>query len=361
MDTVRSTTVALLGVVLLMGWLVSGCKEAVSPIEPPPVDGHGDEGGERRRAPELPDQGDGGPMPTPLTERVLPDLDEAVRKAQSTDPAEVEAGIRKLGVILMEGSAAQRAAALEVLRDMLQGKEQFLKLYAMRALTYRLDETYPLLIEALDDEDVDLVVSILGVFSRSESNPTIVKHMRRMLDHPDPEVRHAAGSALVKQLVTSGDVDGLVSLLGVYENDLSAKAAMELTVMGREMVPALIRVLQTSPDAGQRHGAAMVLAMVCAGTSPKQEKFSELALATIYERIDQPKPADQRAVEPLITLLADRDAGVRRNAAWALGNLKDPRAIEPLSAALTDEDADVKRNAAWAISWIPLEETEDEA
>ena len=162
---------------------------------------------------------------------------------------------------------------------------------------------------------------------------------------------------MVKQLVKSGDVDGLVGLLGVYENDLSAKAAMELTDMGREIVPTLIRVLQTSPDAGQRHGAAMVLAMVCAGTSPKQKKFSELALATIHKWIEHPKPADQRAVEPLIHAVRnDESALVREIAAQGLGYLGDARAAPVLAEAVANDDAEaVRRRAAAALILIPGE------
>jgi HEAT repeat protein len=46
--------------------------------------------------------------------------------------------------------------------------------------------------------------------------------------------------------------------------------------------------------------------------------------------------ADQ--VSPLIAALKDADAQVRRNAAGALGGIKDPRAVEPLLAALNKRD-----------------------
>jgi hypothetical protein len=61
------------------------------------------------------------------------------------------------------------------------------------------------------------------------------------------------------------------------------------------------------------------------------------------------KLGDTRAVEPLITVLGDKDRDVRRNAVAALGQLGDSRAVEPLITALRDEDRDVRRNAATAL------------
>lgn len=44
--------------------------------------------------------------------------------------------------------------------------------------------------------------------------------------------------------------------------------------------------------------------------------------------------------------------GLRRNAAVALGNLRDPRAVEPLARALNDEDPIIRGHAAWALGRI---------
>lgn len=56
-------------------------------------------------------------------------------------------------------------------------------------------------------------------------------------------------------------------------------------------------------------------------------------------------------VESLIQALKDEHWGVRRKAAWALGNLGEP-AVEPLIQALKDERWDVRRKAAWALGNI---------
>ncbi len=44
--------------------------------------------------------------------------------------------------------------------------------------------------------------------------------------------------------------------------------------------------------------------------------------------------------------------GLRRNAAVALGNLRDPRAVGPLAHALDDSDPVIRGHAAWALGQI---------
>jgi len=71
---------------------------------------------------------------------------------------------------------------------------------------------------------------------------------------------------------------------------------------------------------------------------------------------------DKRAVEPLIKALGSEDAGVRRAAAWALGDLSHELslgdaqalvpALEPLKKLLADPHGDVRRAAAYAITEI---------
>jgi HEAT repeat protein len=56
------------------------------------------------------------------------------------------------------------------------------------------------------------------------------------------------------------------------------------------------------------------------------------------------------AVEPLLRNLVDDAAGVRMASAWALGEIEDPRATEALVRVLSeDPDPRVRRQAAWAL------------
>ncbi len=61
--------------------------------------------------------------------------------------------------------------------------------------------------------------------------------------------------------------------------------------------------------------------------------------------------ADNRdAVEPLLNVLDDRVAAVRAAATWALGEIEDERAVDALTRLLAeDSDPMVRRQAAWAL------------
>jgi len=58
------------------------------------------------------------------------------------------------------------------------------------------------------------------------------------------------------------------------------------------------------------------------------------------------------AVKPLITALKDKNREVRKNAARALGEIKDRRAVKPLIAALDEEDKDFQEIVAEALGRI---------
>ena len=90
--------------------------------------------------------------------------------------------------------------------------------------------------------------------------------------------------------------------------------------------------------------------------SPLLNTFKQLSLgeeaAIALASLGEP------AVEPLVAALTDSNPGVRRNAAWAIGEIRDGDkinrsvALEPLIFALKDEDAWVRRAAAFALSEI---------
>lgn len=63
----------------------------------------------------------------------------------------------------------------------------------------------------------------------------------------------------------------------------------------------------------------------------------------------QQSPAEA-ALDGLVMLLTDPDAGVRRQAADALGHVRKTRAIPALVEALDDTDPAVRRSAAKALT-----------
>ena len=56
--------------------------------------------------------------------------------------------------------------------------------------------------------------------------------------------------------------------------------------------------------------------------------------------------------DPLLNALTSRGPAGRRNAAWALGALRDRRAVPLLTVSLKDSDPRVREQAAWAIGVI---------
>ncbi|MBE7468275.1 MAG: HEAT repeat domain-containing protein [Anaerolineales bacterium] len=68
---------------------------------------------------------------------------------------------------------------------------------------------------------------------------------------------------------------------------------------------------------------------------------------------------DNRALEPLLTILWDENSGMQKSAAKALGYLGDNRAVEPLLAALRDESRGVRESAVDALKRLAPKMTEE--
>jgi len=354
LNTIKCEALAVVIAILLASWLIGGCKEAVGPIQPVQVHHHeeDEEAEETRR--EL-------PPPPKISEsrdsaKRVDKLDEALKLVENPDPKKKEKGINNLGQLLATGTPTQRRASQAKLRELLHSSNASLRRQAASALGRRFEQTYPLLLEALNDKDTSVLIGVLHVLSQHAGKPSLIRRVRELLNHPDYRVSSAAVSALLEMYSRSKDVAGLINLLGVSEHDLSAKAAIKLSVMGRETVPELIRALKTSTNADQRHGAALVLSMICGGTSVKQRRFAELAQAEQLPAYQKAPPLpDRRAVEPLIDALRhDDSAKVREISAQGLGYLGDARAAPALAEALTKDPSEtVRRRAAAALITVP--------
>src|SRR6185436_6029589 len=69
-------------------------------------------------------------------------------------------------------------------------------------------------------------------------------------------------------------------------------------------------------------------------------------------RVTAGQSPTEAAIDALVGALKDSDAGVRRQAAAALGSLRNPRAVQGLVAALKDADADVRVRVVSALGEI---------
>jgi HEAT repeat protein len=143
------------------------------------------------------------------------------------------------------------------------------------------------------------------------------------------ERREAAAQALIQ--IGPAAVEPLVAALKLRSTGQSNIVEEVLGKIDRnwmrskaakEAVPAFVATLRDNKDAGVRSNAARALGEI----------------------------GDPLAVEPLVAALKDKDGSVRSEAVHALETLGDPRAIEPLVAALKDNEHYVRLSAAKALA-----------
>lgn len=104
------------------------------------------------------------------------------------------------------------------------------------------------------------------------------------------------------------------------------EAAIALAAMGQAAVEPLVAALGHA-NASVRRNAAWAIGEVSGGTTARREI----------------------AVQPLRSALQDSDEWVRMAAVRALGEIQDERAVESLIAALSDGSGQVREVAAWAL------------
>jgi HEAT repeat protein len=133
----------------------------------------------------------------------------------------------------------------------------------------------------------------------------------------------------VKALGETKDARAVEPLIAVLKDDkCGLQAANALAKIGQPSVTPLCASLKADSPVARRN-AAMALGKI----------------------------KDSSTVKPLIAALNDEDLIVRRNAARALGEIHDNSAVEPLTAALKDDSPVVRRNAALALKGMGSSDT----
>ncbi|HEX8458623.1 MAG TPA: M56 family metallopeptidase [Pyrinomonadaceae bacterium] len=122
------------------------------------------------------------------------------------------------------------------------------------------------------------------------------------------------------------DADWSPALATFRQASPGEEAAIALAAMGQASVEPLVAALGHG-NASVRRNAAWAIGEISGGMS-----------------IDR-----DTAVAPLRSALSDADEWVRAAAARALGEIRDERAVESLLAALTDGSAQVRETAAWSL------------
>ncbi len=256
----------------------------------------------------------------------MPDWSEAIADIHSSDELTAMSGARSLTRFLNDGTPEQKA----------RSKKELLR------ATYH---NQPL-----------VVMTVCHILGSRSSEPAVIGRLQELRTHSNSEISVVATDGLTKLYASTNNISGLIDLLGIDRSDASAKAALQLTIIGREVVPKVIQVLRTSPAPKQRHAAATVLAMVCAGTNPQQEEFAASAKATRHGWMAKTEelPADLRTLLVFRdALLNDSYAPVREVCAQGLGYLGAPAAAPTLAEALNDPVDTVRRRAAAALIAIP--------
>lgn len=116
------------------------------------------------------------------------------------------------------------------------------------------------------------------------------------------------------------------ALRSFHHSSPGEEAAMALAAMGASAVDPLIGALR-DPNPSVRRNAAWAIGEIRGGHS-----------------VDR-----SGALDPMVLALSDSDSSVRRAAAFSLGEIRDARTATNLISALSDEDAGVREMAAWAL------------
>lgn len=290
------------------------------------------------------------------------DLAQVRKLIASADPHEQLDAVKLIQEGYQKASADEQVAAIALLKDeVLKGDLEAARVSALntlRAVKQADTEMYINLAKADHSPGVrEAAIDALGAIP---DDVQVTGVLRSLAQDPDPGIRSAATRSLTVNLGNSSTagVADLCALLGMTDNDMAAQAAMRLqqrSLKDPTVVPAVIKTLRTSASGPQRHGAALVLALACAGFNPSIDAFAKAAHVTHRQEFGERK-SNLAGLQPLIEALQkDPYAPTREIAAQGLGYLGDVRAAKPLAAALKDSDSLVRRRAAAALVTVPAE------
>jgi len=202
------------------------------------------------------------------------------------------------------------------------------------------------LIERLQDENAEVRCSAANALGEL-GDERAVEPLLRLLSDQDTEMQRRASIAL-KQL--SG-AERLLVALRHEEAKIRQGAAISLGDVGDER--AVEPLLQAVHDKDSRVRWA---AMQALGFLWKFSLLEQLGSESVQLRQKAAsvlgQQRDMRAVEPLVATLQDEDFKVRQSAASALGQLGDTRAVNPLLERLQDESSEMRRSVVCALGQL---------
>src|SRR5262249_6044655 len=164
------------------------------------------------------------------------------------------------------------------------------------------------------------VVQALGAVA----DPAALVPLLGLVDDPDPEVRRLALEAM-RPILDARGADALGRLLGDKSPAVRELAATHLGALhAAAAVPRLLEIATHDPVENVAAAAVRALGLI----------------------------GDSRAVDPLLGLLSGGRPQVARDAADALGRLRDPRTRPGLLAVARDPSAPARAGAVWALGSV---------
>jgi HEAT repeat protein/beta-lactamase regulating signal transducer with metallopeptidase domain len=187
------------------------------------------------------------------------------------------------------------------------------------------------------------------VVSQQPVSPVVTSPRRETQVNPSVADERAASAC---NAARRGDVDAIPSLIAMLGDD--NKSQLIRCWEGTRWSPALEVFKHSSP------GEQAALALASFGPAAFQPLTNQLdsssptvrrnAAWAIGELTNMVPGNRSTAVPQLVTLLSDSDEWVRMSAARALGELHDRRALTQLVATLSDNDWRVRELVVWALS-----------
>ncbi|HEX6729214.1 MAG TPA: M56 family metallopeptidase [Pyrinomonadaceae bacterium] len=207
-------------------------------------------------------------------------------------------------------------------------------------------------VELRTDLETDLLPMKSPVISQpatlSTTDQPTPQQPERNLIAPDPEERARAACAAGRRR----DLEAIPVLLGMLGDETKTRS-IHCWDSGR-WSPALQTFKAPSPG---EEAAIALASMGRPAFAPLQSQLDSSnaivrrnAAWAIGELTNMLPDERASAVPQLIILLGDRDAWVRMAAGRAIGELRDDRAIETLIATLSDSDWRVRQMTTWALS-----------
>lgn len=192
------------------------------------------------------------------------------------------------------------------------------------------------------------VINLNPPVAQAGTIPTQEPRVKRSLDSPSAQQRAEAACAAGR----NGDTEQIPVLVAMLGDDTKTEL-LRCWSIGR-WSPALESFKQPSP------GEQAAIALASMGRAAFQPLTNQLlsedatvrrnAAWAIGELTNMPPGERDSAVPRLISLLTDSDAWVRIAASRALGELRNHSAVPGLIANLADSDARVRELTVWALS-----------